>query len=226
MPTFDGTINVRRFYEATLPVISQLHHQAMAHQSVSSELRTLRERVGTMPAEVVCDLGCGFGDWASVYGPTANRIHLVDLSTSILARAMEYVSFWAPASNVTCRVFDLFSETDWQSLAGFRMYLLAFVVGHATEPQRFGALASLRKVVRSGDRVVLIDSLQPGPLQNTDAVRYVDLDGHTVGAFKHYFFRDEVLALVRQAGFEVASSWWGRRYFLVELSLPLKYTVS
>jgi len=214
---FDGVIDSRRFYEATLPTISQLHIQAVARPSVSNELRTLRNHVRDMPAESVCDLGCGLGDWASVYGPSATRIHLVDLSPSVLACAKQRVFSWAPASRVTCQVSDVFNETDWRSLAGFRMYLLAFVVGHATEPRRLGAIASLRTAVRKGDRAVVIDSLKSDHQEDADTVRCVDIGGNLVGAFKHYFNREEVMALASQAGFEVAYAWWGRRYFLVEL---------
>lgn len=219
MRYFDGVLDSRRFYEATLPTISQLHFQAAAHPSVSNELRTLREHVRDMSAESVCDLGCGWGDWASVYGPLAKRIHLVDLSPSVLACAKERVSSWAPASSVTSQVTDIFNETDWRSLAGFRMYLLAFVVGHATEPHRMGAIASLRMAVARGARVVLIDSLKSDRQQDTDTVRCVGIDGNLVGAFKHYFDREEVMALARQGGFEIAYSWWGRRYFLTELNI-------
>lgn len=214
---FDGVIDSRRFYEETLPTISQLHFQADARPSVSNGLRTLRKHVRDMLAESVCDLGCGLGDWAAVYGPSATRIHLVDQSPSVLACAKERVFSWAPASRVTCQVSDVFNETDWCSLAGFRMYLLAFVVGHATESCRVSAIASLRTAVRKGDRVVMIDSLKSDHQEDADTVRCVDIDGNLVGALKHYFDREEVMSLASQAGFEVAYSWWGRRYFLVEL---------
>jgi SAM-dependent methyltransferase len=214
---FDGVIDSRRFYEATLPTISQLHFQAATHPLASNELQTLRKHMRDMPAESICDLGCGLGDWASVYGPTATRIHLVDLSPSVLACAKERVLSWAPASRVTCQIFDVFNEEDWRSLAGFRMYLLAFVVGHATEPRRVGAIASLRAAVRKGDRVVVIDSLKPSHQEDADIVRCVDIGGNLVGVPKHYFDREEVMALASQAGFEVAYSWWGRRHFMVEL---------
>ena len=215
--SFDGALDPRGFYEATLPVISRLHRQAAAHPSGSNELRILRQRVGAMPAESVCDLGCGWGDWASVYGLAATRIHLVDLSPSVLACAMEHVPYWAPNSSVSCQVLDLFNKTDWSSLAGYRMYLLAFVFGHATEPQRKGVLGSLRKLICAEDRVVLIDSLKSDPWQDADTVRCVNVSGNLVGAFKHYFDPEEVLTLGRQAGFELTSAWWGRRYFLAEL---------
>lgn len=214
---FDGILDSRRFYEAMLPTISQLHHQAAAHPSGSNELRFLRQHVRAMPAESVCDIGCGWGDWASVYGPAAMRIHLVDQSPEILGRAKERVSTWAPTSSVTCQVSDVFNETDWHSLSGFSLYLLAFVVGHATEYRRGDALASLRTAVHRGSRVVLIDSLKSDPRQDADAVRCVDMGGNLVGALKHYFDCNEVMVLARQAGFEVAYSWWGRRYFLAEL---------
>ncbi len=215
--SFHGVVNARQFYETTLPAISQLHRQAIAHPSGSNELRTLRERVEALLADGVCDLGCGLGDWATVYGPAADRIHLVDLSPSILASAVEHVTYLAPAANVTCQVLDLFTETDWRSIGGFPVYLLAFVLGHGTQHQRVGALASLRRVVQSGERIVVMDSLKYHPRQNADTVRCVKVAGELVGAFKHFFERDELLALAHQAGFEVASSWWGRRYFMVEL---------
>lgn len=215
--SFDGVLDARRFYEAALPTISRLHSQAASYPSPLNELRTLHRHVSAIPAESVCDLGCGLGNWASVYGQAASRVHLVDLSPSILAFAMTHVSSWAPTSKVTCQVLDLFNEPDWISLVGFRMYLLSFVVGHATERQRLGALVSLRKAVCSEDRVVMIDSLKSDPRQKADTVRCIDIDGNRVGVLKHHFDVDEVRNLAHQSGFEVVSSWWGHRYFLVEL---------
>lgn len=215
--TFNGVLDARRFYEAVLPTISQLHRQAAASQSRPNELRTLRQHIGAFRSESVCDLGCGLGDWAYVYGSAAKRILLVDVSPSILARAMKRMNYWATTSDVTFQVFDLFNETDWRNLAGFRMYLLAFVLGHADEPQRISTLASLRSIVRSGDRVVVIDSLKSAYRQEADTVRCVDIDGSLVGAIKHFFDREEVIDAIRHAGFEVTSSYWGSRYFFVEM---------
>ena len=100
----------------------------------------------------LADLGCGTGRLSELLAPNVSHLIAVDASPEMLAAARERL---APFSNVDLRSGELEAlPIDDRVLDAA---VLALVLHHTAEPPR--VLSEVRRVLRPGGRVVLVDML-------------------------------------------------------------------
>lgn len=102
------------------------------------------------PTLVVGDLGCGTGELSAALAPHVAHVHAIDASPVMLAAARARV---VRADNVTLASGTL--EALPLPNASLDVAILLLVLHHVADPAR--ALAEVRRVLRPGGRVLVVD---------------------------------------------------------------------
>ena len=152
------------------------------------------ERAGVSPGERVLDVGCGTGTLALAAKRRVGangRVHGVDLAAAMVARAKQKA-----AREGLELTFEVAPAQDLPFPDGaFDVVLCTLVVHHLPDDVRKQAVAAMRRVLRPGGRLLVVDfAQQQGLLSALNPMSLIHGrdDMHTA---------DEAAALMTDAGF-------------------------
>lgn len=176
------------------------YYDLMTGLLVRGRERAFRERLADLAriarGECVLDVGCGTGSLAIVAGRrvgSAGAAYGIDASPEMIATARRK----ARKANVDVR----FEEAAVQALpypdAHFDAVLSTLMLHHLPRAARQQALREVRRVLKPGGRVLVVDFMTPAR-ERTGLLARVHRHGHVD-------FRD-VAALLHDAGFELVDS--------------------
>ncbi|MFI0716329.1 methyltransferase domain-containing protein [Streptomyces inhibens] len=162
---------------------------AYVHGYSPQEARRLGDQADTLaallhagtaypPGSRVLEVGCGVGAQTVhlVRSSPGARIVAVDRSEESLAQARAYVTEQAPAADVTWHSADLFQLPFAD--ADFDHIFTCFVLEHLRDPGR--ALAELRRVLRPGGTLTVIEGDHGSVLFHPDSRHAHEVIGHQV----------------------------------------------
>jgi ubiquinone/menaquinone biosynthesis C-methylase UbiE len=154
----------------------------------------------------IVEFGCGTGFYTETLAAKANALTATDLSPGMLALARQRIQ----ATNVTFQVEDC-QRTSFAD-AAFDTVFMSLVL-HFTEPQ--AALAEMCRILEPGGILIMVN-LDPLALNGLDRIRclvrvlFHGFIGYRTkppkGFAKHVLTEQRLCALLRQCGFEVAST--------------------
>jgi ubiquinone/menaquinone biosynthesis C-methylase UbiE len=134
----------------------------------AAKANALRELIATrlhgMRNPHVLDVGCGIGELHPLVRSMFGRICGVDVSTASVAQAR--------IRNPELQYEAYVGETLPYESATFDLSIAICVLHHVPPPQRVGFLREMRRVVRSGGLVCLIEHNPLNPLTRLAVARY------------------------------------------------------
>jgi ubiquinone/menaquinone biosynthesis C-methylase UbiE len=207
---------MRAYYDAQAATYEDFYFgRGQAVPELAAKYAVDREAVSalltTFGTGDVLDLACGTAFWLSVYGRNCRTVTLVDQSASSLARGKERVDAMGLGSAASFVHGDLFEVP--LGVEAFDAAFLGFLASHLTESQMVGLFARLRRCVRPGAELALVDSAwsearRPYRVRDGFAQRAVS-DGRVFAIRKRYFELPELTDLLARHGFRAERSYAG-----------------
>ena len=187
------------------PVGAVLHsavlYDAIVWFALRGRERQLRQRLldlsGVGPGESVLDVGCGTGTLAILAKETVGRsgtVCGVDASAEMLARARSK----AARAGVEVRFENAAAQALPFPDSSFDLALGTMMLHHLGRAARRELAAELRRVVKPGGRVLLVDFARPEAKRNGFAGHFRHRHGHVDVA--------EIVELLAGAGFQAIES--------------------
>jgi demethylmenaquinone methyltransferase/2-methoxy-6-polyprenyl-1,4-benzoquinol methylase len=176
------------------------------------EFRDLAQVIARLtPCDQALELACGTGIWTRHLLGVARHILAVDASPEMIALNQAKVA----DARVRYQVADLFA---WEPADTFDLAFAAFWFSHVPAVRLAPMLAMLRRAVRPGGHLCVIDepdSSPARPLATADAAREArELnDGRQFQIVKVYYSPEELKALGVAAGFAQESIIPGTYFF-------------
>jgi demethylmenaquinone methyltransferase/2-methoxy-6-polyprenyl-1,4-benzoquinol methylase len=150
------------------------------------------------------ELACGTGIWTRELAAMADRVTALDASAEMLNLNREKVA----AENVAYEQTDLFT---WEPAERYDLLHASFWLSHVPPDLLEEHLAVMRRAIRPGGRLFLVDSRQvststsadqPIPGSGWTMARRLN-DGRTFRIVKRYYDPEWMQATLTDAGFEV-----------------------
>jgi demethylmenaquinone methyltransferase/2-methoxy-6-polyprenyl-1,4-benzoquinol methylase len=163
------------------------------------------------PCEQALELACGTGIWTRYLLTVARRILAVDASTEMLALNRAKVA----DTRVRYQLADLFA---WEAEASVELAFAALWFSHVPEERLPPMLSALRRAVRPGGQLCIIDEPDTSPARPRAAPdEYLEMrelrDGRQFQIVKIYRSPQHLTALCMDAGFTQVTTVPGTYFF-------------
>ena len=188
-------------------ILDQFTRQAVPFSTAApirdeGALQLLVDAAGTRADDTVLDVACGPGLVACAFARVARQVTGIDLTPAMIARA-DALAAEAGCTNVRFRIGDVLPLPFPD--AAFSIVVSRFAFHHFQDPA--AALAEMRRVCRSGGRVVVADlmaSPDPAKAANFHRMEILRDPSHA-----RALTLDELRGLFRAAGFAApAERYW------------------
>jgi ubiquinone/menaquinone biosynthesis C-methylase UbiE len=138
----------------------------VSHEDYRSNLMTALERIQPLTGAVVAEFGCGTGRVTALLARRAARIHAFDFTAAMLGVAQEKRRRlgWTNVSLTLADSRAIPARRGWADFAVEGWAFLQIAVWHPADWQtQLGrALEEMRRVVRPGGKMILIETLGTG----------------------------------------------------------------
>jgi ubiquinone/menaquinone biosynthesis C-methylase UbiE len=163
------------------------------------------------PCAQALELACGTGIWTRSLLTVAHRILAVDASPEMLALNRAKVA----DARVRYQLADLFA---WEADAPVDLAFAALWFSHVPSERLAPMLATMRRAVRPGGQLCIIDEpdtspMRPPTAQNTHLERRELRDGRQFQVVKIYRSPQRLAALCMDAGFTQVTTIVGTYFF-------------
>lgn len=189
----------------------------------AQEFRALPRIIARLtPCEQALELACGTGIWTLRLLDVAQRILAVDAAPEMLALNRAKVGAQAADARVRYQLADLFA---WEGEDPVDLAFAGFWFSHVPEERLAPMLAALRRVVRLGGQLCIIDEPDTSPARPPASPVGQDpqvepqlemrelLDGRQFQIVKIYRSPQRLAALCRDAGFAQVTCIPGTYFF-------------
>jgi ubiquinone/menaquinone biosynthesis C-methylase UbiE len=138
----------------------------VSHEDYQGNLVAAIERIQPLAGTVAAEFGCGTGRVTGLIRPRLQRVHAFDLTTSMLrvAQGKQRRLGWSNVSLAVADSRDFPTRSGWADFAVEGWAFLQIAVWHADDWQtQLGrALDEMRRAVRPGGKMILIETLGTG----------------------------------------------------------------
>jgi demethylmenaquinone methyltransferase/2-methoxy-6-polyprenyl-1,4-benzoquinol methylase len=182
-----------------------------------AELEAELRRFG--PVGEVLELAAGTGIWTRRLAEHADRVTAVDSSPEVLARNRAKLG---PGAAVEHVVADLFA---WEPPRAFDVCFFSFWLSHVPAVRLAGFWDLVRRALRPGGRVFLIDNARTGDPHHTvsrsgEVMRRKLSDGREFEIVKRFWTPAELEAEAAGFGWRLQAGETANRYFLFASGAP------
>lgn len=195
------------FYRARAPEYDQSLATREQLEPVKQALRTLG------PFDHIVELACGTGLWTRELTAIGRAVTAIDASPEMIEINRRRVG----DARVSYRCVDLFA---WQPAGDCDFLFAAFWLSHVPPDLLDGFLDRLRRAVRPGGRVFIVDQCNDiaddaqGDTEGIFQRRRVG-DGRTFTIVKVYYHPTALAKKLREYGFEAAARREGESFFTI-----------
>jgi len=208
------------YYSARAPefddVYTGLGPASIANREVyREEAIRLEGIVGRVCSGALLDVACGTAYWLTGYAGNCKSITLFDQSEEMLAAAMKRAGEAGAAQKVTTVRGDALELDVGDSR--FDCALVAFLVSHLTDDQETRLFLRLKRVLKPGGTVLLMDSswsLEREMVRAKEGEQERTLsDGRTFRVYKKYLDREDIAAVKKRHGLDLSIEHYGQVFF-------------
>jgi demethylmenaquinone methyltransferase/2-methoxy-6-polyprenyl-1,4-benzoquinol methylase len=178
-----------------------------------AEVKILSELVASQLSGALLDAPCGAGYWSQFYGENCSSVTMVDQSRSMLEESREKVRL-AGVQPRTRLIQANVLEFEPPSRA-FDSALVGYFVGHLTDAEMESYFTALRRAMRPGGKVLILESIwsdarQHRPKQGTQQRSLKD--GRVFDIYKRYFLPEDFHAMRGRYGLNLEVQHAGQVY--------------
>ncbi|MFN8379078.1 MAG: class I SAM-dependent methyltransferase [Anaerolineae bacterium] len=194
------------------------HGEALNAQWVNEAgiARAALHRLG--PVDHAIELACGTGIWTQELAGMAKQVTALDASAEMLTINRARVD----SANVTYQKVDLF---EWEPVVPADLVFMGFWLSHVPAERLASFLFKVRRSIRTGGQVFVIDSRADQQSTAKDGTVDVDAervqsrrlnDGRTFRIVKTYYSESHLSSLLTQAGFRPEVFTTGRFFICAQ----------
>jgi len=181
----------------------------------------LRELIGRTCTGDFLDVPCGTAFWLSAYAPNVSRAVLIDQSERMLGEARSRATNLGVDAKCTFLRGDVLNHT-WQP-ESFDTMLVGFFLSHADADDEAIFFSQLRRGLKRGGTVVILDSSWNAERAQAKAkqavVRRTSTDGREFDVYKRHFDTADIVQMAQRHGFRASVAHTGRAFIAATATL-------
>lgn len=193
-------------------------YEATAIPRDSAEWDAAREAVAGLPQfDTILELACGTGYWT-------RELVRHTASLTALDAAPEMIKINRASVNDPRVSYDLVNLFEWEPAQKYDLVFFAFWLSHVPESQLESLLTRVRRAVKNGGQMFLVDeprgtkNVPPLTMRGVHQTRTLN-DGRTFTIVKEYYDPKDVCARLARLGFDSISIFQGDYFFWISAAL-------